>query len=377
MYFIFTRPLWSLYTAAVLLLFNYVRNASSASKTELALIAPVTPVKEGAIFAFRCQVWNVKPDQEVTLIREADKKRIFLNEILHLVEDRVFLAQRQMGDGSTVYFLTIMEVTRQDEGDYTCKITDTEGSKILSERLTLKTLYFPPDSDPQCHMVTADVRQIYAGTQITMNCTSHVGNPNVEIQWHESKSKAILTTVEVFRQEETITSVLRLRVTLQLSRAIFVCQISSKAFPAKTQDCHVGPFVVLSNPAGGFRPTVSPRHHGFINTDVTVTFNHTATTCEKQCELLEKPVIFWIVSTIATIIVAFIFLILVVVLFLKYRSSPVKRKYTGVHMGKIYDELPSRRQVNDRVYMSLVKLERQRDGSNAAYGHTTRGYDSP
>ena len=366
----------------LLLLINFIIEDTGAAETAITVTTPVNPVEQGAIFAFHCQVWNLKDGQEVTLIRKHDKTRIFLNDVLQLTDERMYLAQRQMSDGSTVYFLSIMAVSRQDEGKYTCKIIDTDGTPNLpSDTITLQTLYFPPDSDPQCSRMPNT--PVYAGTYMSMNCTSHVGNPPVTLQWINSKTQEPYTKTRKYANKDIVSVVLDFKVTQQHSGIIFMCQMTSASFPGKKPSCHTGPFEVLPNPDGSLHPTVTPpiSHQDVTNTDIiSITMNtFNQKDCKQKCSVLKSPTLFWIIATVATIIMALIFFILVVTLFLKYRKMPVTRKYCApaAPVGKVYDEI-QRRQIDDRVYMSLVKLKRTNEDEALAANRNTMGrYDAP
>lgn len=384
----------------IVITINYFWNAAAAAETRIAATSPVNPVDIGAIFAFHCQVWNLKEGQEVTLIRKqgTQKTRMFLNDFLHVHEDRVFLALRQMSDGSTVYFLSIMHVTREDEGEYTCKVTNTEGASGLPyDVVTLRTLYFPSDSDPKCSSSFGNQQQtqVYPGTVLTLNCTSQTGNPGVEVSWHNSQTRERLRSADQYTLDGTTVSVLRYRVNPGESRVLLVCQITSVAFPDKIRSCHMGPFTVIGGNTGdGSSPTDTPPqtgHHDVIKTkSVFVGANSTTTkgkqNCEKQCSVLDAPVMFWVIATIVAILIAVIFFVLVLTLVIRYKRMPLTYKYSappggrvmGHHpTGKIYDEI-QRRQIDDRVYMSLVKLKRQNEEDSSVPSRITVGrYDSP
>ena len=108
-----------------------------SAKTSIIATAPLKEVEEGAILSVHCQVTELEEGHEVTLYRIRDGQsvqRVSVGDILTQDEDRLFLATRQLGDGSTVYFLSVMEVTRSDQGTYRCQVFDpVEQKQVATE----------------------------------------------------------------------------------------------------------------------------------------------------------------------------------------------------------------------------------------------------
>ena len=130
-------------TTTILILGLYICVAGSTTVTSSA---PVNPVEADGIFSLRCEVLKMKQNQEMAIFRtiNGQTERLSLDdEVLDNAGDRVYLAVRQMNDGSTVYLLSIMKVTRSDEGLYLCKIFDVNSQQLVSQdSLELKSCIY-------------------------------------------------------------------------------------------------------------------------------------------------------------------------------------------------------------------------------------------
>ena len=107
------------------------------------------PAEEGNILALHCEVSNFKVnEQEVSILRITNGKTERLamgNNVMPDVDERIFLATRQLDAGSTVYFLTIIRANRNDKGKYVCKVIKDGISteEIAVSSVNLDILYFP------------------------------------------------------------------------------------------------------------------------------------------------------------------------------------------------------------------------------------------
>ena len=121
-------------------------------ETTIEVTSPIERVVEGGILSVHCQVWNLESGHEVSIFRTVNTgtHRISLNgNVPQEVDSRIYLAVRQAHGGSKIYFLTIIEASKQDEGKYECKVINTIGrvAQIAVDSIDLKVEYFPSDSD--------------------------------------------------------------------------------------------------------------------------------------------------------------------------------------------------------------------------------------
>ena len=87
------------------------------------------PVEEGNILAHHCEVLNFKAnEQKVSILRitNGKVKRLAMgnNVMQNVVDERIFLATRQLNNLSTVYFLTIIRANRNDKGNTCARLSN-------------------------------------------------------------------------------------------------------------------------------------------------------------------------------------------------------------------------------------------------------------
>ena len=355
--------------------------------------APLNPIEIGGVLGVHCQVWNLDSGHEVTIIRrigDGQVQRLSSGDgLTHSTEDRVFLAPRQLEDGSVVYFLSIMSVTRQDEGEYSCRIVNiAEGNIVTADSITLHVTYFPSDSDPAC-TPTDQPLTLREGTRIMFNCTSEAAFPQVSLSWTRVGTKEKYHTKNGLADNGRLFSTLMLTASRQHNEAVFLCHIHSAAFPGKTRTCHVGPITVIPNgsskpdgngnmqkPSSGGNdytnnhPVVTRLPPGIdgdartIETQEVSIMNHVK--CAELCSQLSSTtdVTFWIVATIVGAIFALTFFIMGVCLFVKYYRLPQTidtSRYVAVQppCHDIYAELDGRgRSAEGKVYMTLEQADK-------------------
>ncbi|XP_072046878.1 uncharacterized protein [Amphiura filiformis] len=360
-------------TLYIVVLLSILSFYKCASATRVIASAPVNPIEKDGILSVRCQVWELENSHDVTLLRtiSGTVQRLSLGEdVMSNAGDRVFLAVRHMGDGSVVYFLSIMNVERSDEGNYTCSVRGTAlGNQIATSSIRMNVTYFPSDSDPVCESIPTRVN---VGTSITLNCSSDEGFPRVALKWSQAGEKDLRSYNVV--KDGRIRSTYSFQVSESDQNSVFLCTVSSKEFPTLNRQCHVGPLTVLSKsghiipnltPERVERVTPTPRSNGGVSSpglhyDVYATLS--PPNCDQVCaEITSQSAFYWIVSSAVGFIFAILFLIIVIVLLLKYCRLSNRRHATYMAAlpspsEKVYAELDIRR-CDNKVYMTLEKNE--------------------
>ena len=369
---------------ALTVLLSYIALASS-SETRLSATSPLNPVEEGGILSLHCQVWALQGLHEVTITRKVDRfvDRLSMDDIVLAESDNIFLAVRQLNDGSSVYFLTIMDAAINDKGTYTCKIVNKEDNSIVSsESVEFGITHFPGDSDPICS--PNEPLSVMEGDEIELMCSSQKANPAVLFSWIRSGKE--LNAMETEEIDGRLYSTLRYRPSLKDEGVIFQCKITSPAFPQSVQTCHIGPLRVQRNPNSVVTDAVAivtPRNdiatlpNGMLSPNDHTTWS--ASECRKHCSS-STSILYWIITTVVAGIIALIFFIMGLVLLIRYHRinhlTPVRSPYGSVlHYPKdsIYSELEIRRNDN-KVYMTLEKNNKglqkmQLSGVNPEMGH--------
>ena len=151
--------------------------------TRVKISSPIDTPREGELLSVYCQVWDMQPGHEVTISRELSNgkgERLSWNEdILLSVDERVFLAVRRK-DGSLVYFLTVMDVTRMDEGSYSCQIVLQSELRVISaDSMEMRVNYFPLETYPRC----SGPVQVMNGVEAVYNCSSTDAFPSINLKW--------------------------------------------------------------------------------------------------------------------------------------------------------------------------------------------------
>ena len=361
--------------ATLLLIFGC--SSLMKAETTITATAPVSPVEEGAILSIHCEVVNPDQNHQVVLYRTHNGVTTTLSYgegVSYDVDDRVFLAVRQQIEGSTVYFLSIIDVTRDEGGDYFCKVinvAESTPSKLPVSSISVQVTYFPSDVDPECSLKEAPVVRI--GDVITLNCSSAKAYPVVTMKWTRTSDEIPLQGAQSVVGDSRIYSVVRVKVRGTDNKAVFLCGISSEAYPSRRPTCHVGPLVVIdaqntedigidseevtndiSIPA---RPPQIPQH------EQEDYFNDLSTQCNDICVTSDTSLLFWVIATCVAGILAFMFLIIGIFLFIKFNRLPstVDETYITTRQPadiKIYDELETRRLEHQSMYMALDKARK-------------------
>ncbi len=337
----------------------------STAEVKLEAKLPVNPVKQGGFLSVYCQIWNIKEEYKVTISRNLRSKRL-QTEMLSwgpdvLGDERVLLALRTLEDGSAVYFLTILDVTREDEGTYVCKVRTLSGGEqiIGTSSVDVTINYFPGESSPTCSPGEPIV--VTEGQEIVLNCSSTEGKPHVNFKWSKTPQHNRDSVLEDNVQSHDTHSLLTFKPSHRDDNAIFVCTISSPAFPQRSRTCHIGPITVhrdLSKQSVPSTTLLATQKVRETHPNVILPTQASSSSCSKVCSTWNTDVYYWIVSTVAFSIIAIIFIIVGFCLLVKYYklssssvNTPQMRIYNDAE--DTYEKLEYR---NDRkVYMALDK----------------------
>ncbi len=364
------------------------------SETTVSVSAPVNPVRESGILSLRCQVTDLQNNHEVRISRDVGNQTQTLswNNVIALEDDsRLFLAIRQLDDGSIVYFLTIIKATRLDEGIYSCKVVDPVKLMVISDGSTpIKFQYFPSDA-PVCNPQT--IPPVMAGTSVTLNCSAIGARSVIEVNWSRTgdgklaKSKITSTNTKVFAS-------VTFKPSLRDVGVMFFCKVTSPAFPEQMSTCHVGPLKVLPDPRGpiSVEPDVkSPRPSypiltSNVNQNTIDDTRHTLDTnddpvgCSAICDRNSASMLYWVIATFLAGIIALVFCIMAVAVALRLHRA--KRDMTTLHRigglqghQEIYLELDDKFDEN-RIYMALDQCRKTSGNVCHPVLDTDRNYTS-
>ena len=345
------------------------------------------------MLSIHCQIWNLEKGQKVALQRfmRGETTLISVDETIQSsVDSRFFLAQRRLSTGQMVFFLSIIEVTREkDEGEYTCKVINSDLTPVsgASESVEAKVQFFPSEPSPECFPQQAG--KVKSGTRISFNCTSVDGNPPVEITWQKTGSKEILPAAYEGHENGIVYSRLELVASKKYNEAVFICMISSSAFPdIKARTCTIGPLTVIPDPLnpepdeqglddndkeqtkpGGkseYPVSIPGKDENGNNNNVD---SLSPADCSEVCSSLDSPAFYWIIATVVAAILALLFLIIGIVIAIKLCHMPNNHHNNNMMDQSIYRQplegLYERLEYGredlrnpDRMYMALHGLRK-------------------
>ena len=346
-----TNTLWNNIVCVVLTSLIICHKHLIHARGEITVSAPVNPVDQGGILSVYCHLSTVEDGQTVQIFRtltDGKPELIAIGEtILTSGDERMFLAVRQLTDGSFVYLFSIMSATIMDSGTYQCKIVvPSTLTQVAEGSVEIDFVYFPVDG-PSCH----GNPELQEGAQAKFTCTSDEGNPPVSISWEKSGSSRGLKT-ETFTRNGRVGVDLHFKAKRNLNNVVFTCKISSVAFPGKPLSCHVGPLTITPRSSSSIVPieeetdtqrmVILEEDGSVSHSEATLNSDNLLENCEQYCSTFTSKVIFWIITTAIAAIVAIIFCIIVIVLFIKYSNM---NDFETVHQlprhppHGIYDEL--------------------------------------
>ena len=356
----------------------------------ITALAPVNPVQEHGIFSLLCEVRNLRNGDEVTLLRSTingDIERLSVDkDILPSVDERMFLSVKQMKDGSVIYFLSMADVSRHDEGQYSCGINNKATNRqVIKRSVHLNVMYFPQDSYPVCN--SNQPLAVLEGTTMSFNCTTADAFPSVILTWSRGGDELHTGVERTEQRGGDISTVLTFKASRSHDRSVFICTVTSPAFADMKQTCHIGPLAVHRDPKynGGVGQTISTpptrtfdtKNGGKIDNDPISVFTTSEKAadvhkkCQKHCAAsVSSKAFFWIVSTVIAAAMAVAFLIIGLILFVKYYRLPANNNNESLDFAassaavrcsadKLYTELQCRQHTAAvrQIYMATEKQE--------------------
>ena len=345
--------------ALVIVLMEQTNAAEDETRVEMT--TPLNSVIADEILVVQCRIWNAGVDYTVLIARsfEGGSERISSGDdiLRSSVKERVFLAIRTFPDGSVVYFLTMIDVSERDRGEYACTVTTMKGTRVSEigyDAIYIKVSSFPDDTQPSC---TSNPQNLVfvEGSMLELTCTTYKTFPLVQLRWRLLSTYDYLQSSNLSKGENLFSNVYVLT-NMEHNGAIFRCEMTSYGFPDRVRSCEIGPISVkssLSNVDQDFRVTTLKPKEGIDFKSAKPTGD-----CQNICPSSSTTVFYLTVSTAVTCLLTIIFLITTVVMCCKYNS--VSSRATQRHVPSppslasdpVYVSL-QRRNTNERVYMTL------------------------
>ena len=350
--------------SVMLVMILTIWDGSNSADVRVTISSPTKPVAVGGILAISCQVWNIKDDYTVHIVRvlESRTEPITNGEYINAERMGVFLATRTFTDGSGVYFLTMIDASHSDKGQYICKVFDLSLYTVINEDSMHIDIYSYPSNNPRCTSTPNQPVTLRMYDTLTLQCTSEKGVPIIWMKWMNNKIARYIADRNR-TDENLVHSEATVQIDESLQGAVFSCEITSAGFPDWKRTCNVGPILVNSDKFvqgnSGIITNVAGNNEG-QNEHTNVLKPHLTGTCA-SCSPSDDMLQFYLtIATIGTGFLAIIFLTLTIILCYKYNriSSVSQREPTRVltpqqSIEPVYVSL-QRRSVNaDREYMTL------------------------
>ncbi len=313
---------------------------------EIDLTAPINPVETGNMLSIHCRIQGLSiSSHTVTITRNmsGSSERLAMDDTILNQDERFFLAYRRLQDNAVVFFLSIIDITREDEGIYNCILRDKDTLlEIVRDSVTVLFKYFPADIYPICSPSETDLPDglaMIAGQQMSLNCSSELGNPEVTMEW--TKDDRVIESSAEGRTESGLSFVeLTFTTAMDDDQAIYICKIKSIAFPENQRSCHVGPFKITPDPSAPVTkkpqpvpPNKIPNRPPHLPEDKTRTTMSPGETRHSKSggdggptyitadcsDVCEENILYWVIATIIAGTLAIVFCIIGIIIFVRYR----------------------------------------------------------
>ena len=300
-------------------------SVSKTAVTTVEISIPVYPVTIGGILALQCQIWNMESDQIVKMFRVInDQTEEIISGTRYLsttLGQRVFVTHRTMPGRITVYFMTILDMSLRDEGEYLCRVYTLSGRdyvKLAEDAVHVEVYFLPNSIYPQCQSTPAITENMHTGVQLTLSCISAKGAPAVTLKWKDNSNKEIASRTD--RQDDTVTSVSYQRLSDGIG-SVFICEMTSPGFPDFIRRCRIGP-ITITKTVDIDMEVLSPKVTNPPTKQKTlISFNDCSSECPKDNEY---TILYLSVSTVAAGILCVVFLTSTIIWCYKYHNISIE-----------------------------------------------------
>ena len=157
---LYVKDFSNMATSVVLIILLYCQcifcsNARDQTTVEITL--PYRPIMVGGILAISCEINNMQAGYTVKIFREfnGDTEQISGEDTYYSssLSQRVFISKRSLSGSSTVYFMTLVDVSHADQGEYICSVSSIKNRRLgesAADSITTEIISFPRRSYPVC-----------------------------------------------------------------------------------------------------------------------------------------------------------------------------------------------------------------------------------
>lgn len=301
--------------------------ASSLSKIEAATVRvtiPIQPVTVGGVLPIQCDIQDYENHHKMKMFRVINDQTEELTSDARYMSDvlgqRYFVTRKQMANRNMIYFMSIVDASVLDEGEYLCKVYTLTGGdyiKIAEGSIDAKLYFLPNIVYPQCTSTTSITRNMQENVPFDLKCISSIGSPAVNLQWINSLNQESIRSRDT-TTDDTVTSEINLMTSLSLDGSVFICEMTSDGFSDVKRTCQIGPITIekpvtqistdIQNP---IMPTQSDNNQVLI----------TGPPCIEECPNNEYMIVYLSMATICASILCLVFLITTIIMCCKYQNK--------------------------------------------------------
>ena len=301
-----------------------LHSTSPVLATRVEVTAPVQPVIIGGVLAIQCRIWDIQDDHTVRLFRvtadRSDQITAGKDYMSSWLEQRVFLSTRSLPGGIRVYFITIVDVSIHDQGEYLCKIYSTSRGNfetVTDGSVNVEISSLPGNAYPLCRTEPTTPTSLNENDVLKLVCSSEKSSPIVSLTWSTSDGNIPLSPRNM-NEEGMVSSEISLSMQKTYYGVAFTCIMISSAFPDLVRSCHIGPFVIANNMEG----TDSNAIPAIPTKPIIVKQgNMKLDECQSDCQLINKETILYLsVATVSATILWVVFLTTTIMMCCKYND---------------------------------------------------------
>ena len=333
----------------ILLLCYAIVGTQTIGRTTVEVTSLAHPVPVGGILAISCEISNMQEEYTISFLREfnGNTEQIATDDTYYSssLKPRVFISKRASSDGSTIYFMTVVDITPDDKGEYICTVYSLKNRRLVemaTNSISIEIFSYPGNGNPTCKIIP-NILRVNEGTKLRFICTSEITNPLVHLQWNIN-DEDIYSSADN-NDAETLFSEITIITKRSHDGATFVCAMTSSGFPERQRLCYIGPLSVLYD-ANEIKIAKNNRFGEITHADDYD--SDLSKACQVSCPLDDSnSVIYLAAGTMGATILMLTFLITTTILCCKY--CKISGEVRAVQRSVPYDD------GSDPVYVSLQR----------------------
>ncbi len=303
--------------------------------------SPIHPVTVGGILAVKCDISSLESRHIVKIVGVT---RMHTEEIWSAasysqfaIGQRAFVSKRSLPGGNSIYFMTIPQVSLQDQGRYVCKVghyVNANYVTLADDSIDVDIYYLPDRVYPQCQSNPDNTKNLAENVDLRLTCISSKGIPTVSLRWITNQDVAIISVDKA--HDDTVSSEMTIRTSASHDGSVFVCELTSSGFKDLKRTCQIGPITVRRNTDTEHRDLLPPKittERNFQSDQSDQKITLLSGDCKNECTSNDTFTILYLsVATIGATMLWIVFLTTTIIWCCKYRraSAEIKRAQRNI-----------------------------------------------